>query len=363
MDAGDAQKVCHPPHPRRRRRHPTATATVTTGTASTSRPAPLHLCARLHCLPCQEDFCVFAGYAGWAPGQLQGEVERDSWCAAAALPPLEHPHQPASSLPPARALRYLAAADSSVLLQELLQQAPPRSHVPQAAARILAALTTSLRTAPPQAREVPASQAGDGLRTWETLMEGIGKTEQARARRERAPRSISRVLVLPESALTLAPRTVAPEPLRTSSGEPRAARGGARSALRPSLFLNRPVAQVELSRDCLSDRTLKVWVGAHLYPHLAADEDEEAAAAAAAAAEAGGSAEGGLVGLLLRTRVEGERAGAAGGGGAEDGAGQGSDSAFLLSEQYMHKALLPVGTSGQHSTEPLWFGPRARRLP
>jgi putative transcriptional regulator len=73
----------------------------------------------------KEDFCVFAGYAGWGPTQLQGEVERDSW--------------------------FLAAADSSVLLQELLQQA----------------------------REVPTNRAGDGLRTWDTLMEGIGKAEQA----------------------------------------------------------------------------------------------------------------------------------------------------------------------------------------
>ena len=30
-----------------------------------------------------------------------------------------------------------------------------------------------------QAREVPTHRAGDGLRTWETLMEGIGKAEQA----------------------------------------------------------------------------------------------------------------------------------------------------------------------------------------
>ena len=29
-----------------------------------------------------------------------------------------------------------------------------------------------------QAREVPTHRAGDGLRTWETLMEGIGKAEQ-----------------------------------------------------------------------------------------------------------------------------------------------------------------------------------------
>ena len=44
----------------------------------------------------QKDFWVFVGYAGWAPSQLQGEVERDSW--------------------------FLASADSGTLLQELLTQ-------------------------------------------------------------------------------------------------------------------------------------------------------------------------------------------------------------------------------------------------
>jgi putative AlgH/UPF0301 family transcriptional regulator len=43
------------------------------------------------------DFWVFVGYAGWGPGQLQGEIDRQSW--------------------------HIAAAHSSVLLQELIMQA------------------------------------------------------------------------------------------------------------------------------------------------------------------------------------------------------------------------------------------------
>ena len=52
----------------------------------------------------QSDFWVFVGYAGWAPKQLEGEVERKSW--------------------------FLASADSGTLLQELLRQGtelPPPS--------------------------------------------------------------------------------------------------------------------------------------------------------------------------------------------------------------------------------------------
>ena len=43
------------------------------------------------------DFWVFVGYAGWGPGQLQGEIDRQSW--------------------------HIAAAHSSVLIQELIMQA------------------------------------------------------------------------------------------------------------------------------------------------------------------------------------------------------------------------------------------------
>ena len=52
------------------------------------------------------DFWVFVGYAGWAPRQLQGELERDSW--------------------------FLASADSGTLLKELLRQGtelPPPAYV------------------------------------------------------------------------------------------------------------------------------------------------------------------------------------------------------------------------------------------
>jgi hypothetical protein len=48
-------------------------------------------------LAVKEDFWVFVGYAGWGPGQLQREIDRQSW--------------------------HIAAAHSSVLLQELINQA------------------------------------------------------------------------------------------------------------------------------------------------------------------------------------------------------------------------------------------------
>lgn len=76
----------------------------------------------------KEDFWVFVGYAGWGPGQLQGEVERDSW--------------------------FLAAADSSVVLNTLLQQA------------------TKLPV--PDAAVVPS----DGIDTWERLMNSIGRSAE-----------------------------------------------------------------------------------------------------------------------------------------------------------------------------------------
>lgn len=69
-------------------------------------------------------------YAGWAPKQLQGELERDSW--------------------------FIASADSGTLLKELLRQGtelPPPSE--------------------------GASVAGDGLSTWGKLMESIGRGEEA----------------------------------------------------------------------------------------------------------------------------------------------------------------------------------------
>jgi len=87
---------------------------------------------------CKADFWVFVGYAGWAPRQLEVEVERDSW--------------------------FLASADSGTLLQELLRQGtelpPPSSGV-----------------APP----------GDGLATWESLMTSIGRVGEVERTRGSLP--------------------------------------------------------------------------------------------------------------------------------------------------------------------------------
>ena len=54
---------------------PALALTLAPALALTQRPNPSP-----HHNPNQaakEDFCVFAGYAGWGPTQLQGEVERD----------------------------------------------------------------------------------------------------------------------------------------------------------------------------------------------------------------------------------------------------------------------------------------------
>eukprot|EP00747_Dinoflagellata_sp_TGD_P084966 gnl/TRDRNA2_/TRDRNA2_162726_c0_seq2.p1 gnl/TRDRNA2_/TRDRNA2_162726_c0~~gnl/TRDRNA2_/TRDRNA2_162726_c0_seq2.p1 ORF type:complete len:765 (-),score=82.53 gnl/TRDRNA2_/TRDRNA2_162726_c0_seq2:124-2418(-) len=81
----------------------------------------------------REDFWVFVGYAGWGPGQLQDELERQSW--------------------------YLAAADGTLVVDELLSQASDPSSLPRVDADAGGLLLTG----------------GDGLRTWERLAKNIGK--------------------------------------------------------------------------------------------------------------------------------------------------------------------------------------------
>jgi len=79
----------------------------------------------------KSDFWVCVGYSGWAPGQLQMEVEaRDSW--------------------------YLASADSGTLLTELLREA---------------------KELPPPGDG--AITADPGIGTWSNLMRGIGREKDA----------------------------------------------------------------------------------------------------------------------------------------------------------------------------------------
>ena len=54
----------------------------------------------------RSSFWLFVGYAGWAPKQLQGEVERDSWCAGSPNPS----PSPSSSRAKSRETRGAAAA-------------------------------------------------------------------------------------------------------------------------------------------------------------------------------------------------------------------------------------------------------------
>ena len=88
----------------------------------------------------RSDFWLFVGYAGWSAGQLQGELERDSW--------------------------FMASADSATLLQGMMKQA---AELP-----------------PPSADAGPPS---DGIATWEGLVRSIGRAEVAeRTRGELADR-------------------------------------------------------------------------------------------------------------------------------------------------------------------------------
>merc|ERR1712061_949051 len=83
-----------------------------------------------------DDFWVFVGYAGWGPKQLELELKRQSW--------------------------YLAAADSAVVLNELLTQASDPLSLP----RVDSATQLLL-------------PGGDGLATWDRLARAIGKDEAA----------------------------------------------------------------------------------------------------------------------------------------------------------------------------------------
>eukprot|EP00747_Dinoflagellata_sp_TGD_P093773 gnl/TRDRNA2_/TRDRNA2_165877_c2_seq1.p1 gnl/TRDRNA2_/TRDRNA2_165877_c2~~gnl/TRDRNA2_/TRDRNA2_165877_c2_seq1.p1 ORF type:complete len:736 (-),score=118.22 gnl/TRDRNA2_/TRDRNA2_165877_c2_seq1:80-2287(-) len=80
----------------------------------------------------KEDFWVFVGYAGWGPGQLQRELDQETW--------------------------YLAAADSGLLLSELLTQARDPSSFPRVDS------------------EAALMKGGDGIATWERLITNIGRT-------------------------------------------------------------------------------------------------------------------------------------------------------------------------------------------
>jgi len=81
----------------------------------------------------KNDFWLFIGYCGWAPNQLQGELERDSW--------------------------YMAAADSTVLLNELLTQAADPLSLPRLSGEKL-------------------KEGGDGIATWNRLMLNIGRAAE-----------------------------------------------------------------------------------------------------------------------------------------------------------------------------------------
>jgi len=91
-------------------------------------------------LATQKDFWLFFGYCGWAAGQLQSELNRDSW--------------------------YMAAADSALLLDELLTQSSDPLSLPRLSA------------------EGVLEEGGDGIGTWARLMRNIGRSEEVAAQAE-----------------------------------------------------------------------------------------------------------------------------------------------------------------------------------